>query len=100
MQKGFERLRVILPAHQAYQVKKWAEAVKPKVDEKVYPPGTPFWQKIPREVYWRDKFLRSLTNFQSGIACGGEPTTLQQKMNQTAWLAAWLQELGGLEAVW
>ncbi len=31
---GYERVRAILPAHQAYQVKKWAEAVAAKLKDK------------------------------------------------------------------
>ncbi len=32
--QGYERISAILPAHQAFMVKKWAEAAKIKIDNK------------------------------------------------------------------
>lgn len=34
MAAGYERVRAVLPAHQAFQVKKWAEAAKARLDAK------------------------------------------------------------------
>ena len=42
MQEGFERVRAMLPAHQAYQVKKWAEAAKVRLNARAdEPDATP-----------------------------------------------------------
>jgi len=36
--QGYERISAILPAHQAFMVKKWAEAAKIKIENNVYLP--------------------------------------------------------------
>ena len=97
MREGFERVRAILPAHQAFQVKKWAEAARGRQARLA---ALPYWQRIPFKVYWRGKFLRALSNYQSGISSAGRPATEQETKNRAAWLAHDLQELGGLGAVW
>lgn len=93
------RVRAILPAHQAYQVKKWAEAAAHK--QQRHSAQVPYWQQIPRGEYWRGKFLRALTNYQSGVSSStGRPASAQAQRNREGWLAHDLQELGGLAAIW